>query len=193
MNQLDCASDRPRTLAICPPPAASCSVPPVAEDATWIGFFDGPADTRSNCPCGVMGVCPYDDLGRLCTSYLTFLSTSAVDPLETQAAIPEDSWLYVWAVAPFGISALETGFEGTLVPLEFVPEPGILWVPSKFPDVLLVMDGPDCRTGSILLGRLRVEDPTPVTGSSWGRVKARYRPFAADDHRDAYWGIDSSR
>jgi len=140
------------------------------------GFADDPADSCAECPAP--STCNGSDLildGCAC-SYAWSLSASATDPDRVLAPVPPDGWLYLWLTGTIkgGAAALVFRPTGTLVPVEFeLLRESALWLPERFPDLWIAIGG--CPVGPTVIGRIRVQDPSPVRGRTWGRTKAMYR------------------
>ena len=63
---------------------------------------------------------------------------------------------------------------GSLIPEAFEPLNGVEWAPEFFPNIAVWVN--DCpATPPLLMGRIRVNDPTSVDERSWGGTKALYR------------------
>jgi hypothetical protein len=149
-------------------------IAPHWEPNEWRGFSETTAER-----CWEQPLACQDGYGEIWCLYEWSLSASAEDPGVQVAPLPEDGWLYLWGGATGsavdGLSAVEFGFTGTLVPVEFEAiYPAMFWDASELPDFRITAVG-GCPDGPTLFGRIQVRDPSPVEGTTWGRVKGMYR------------------
>jgi hypothetical protein len=140
---------------------------------TGYGFSDDPNEPCTQCP----DECWDDIIGEGCImcAYLWSLSASDTDPRVNVAPVPADGWLYLWLYATYYDGAAAFGFQptGSLVPVEFELLTEGVWLEDEFPVIMAGIGG--CPDGPTLIGRIRVQDPSPVESRTWGRTKAAYR------------------
>ncbi|MBZ0268192.1 hypothetical protein K8I85_08545 [bacterium] len=152
-------------------------IQPLFWTTEWIGFAEDAAEAcSSQCP----PECNNDVKGGCRCGYQWSLSASATNPDVNVAALPADGWIYLWFRRdgaygwPRGIAAAGFRLTGTLHPVAFEPvESVVLWLPELFPDILMAVAG--CPDPPMLVGRIRVQDPSAVEARTWGRTKAAYR------------------
>ncbi len=106
------------------------------------------------------------------------LSASSSDPWEN--TVEDSSVLYLWytcamasgtGVAP-ELAAAEFGVSGDIDVLSFTPMPGFANVGTST-NLLIFVGG--CPTPPMMVGEVGVEFPTPVSQTSWGRIRSGYR------------------
>lgn len=143
-------------------------VAPVFHPVDWLGFVENDNPCRR---------CPHpNDWGGCDSAYVWTISASETAAYGADATLPADGWLYLWLwdTPMDGATYAHLELTGDLVPLEFeLIHEAAIYVPGS-PDVLdFVLGG--CPSSEILVGRIRVQVPSPVEARTWGRTKAGYR------------------
>lgn len=137
------------------------------------GFSDDADEPCTQCP----DECWDDFMGEGCImcGYLWSLSASDTDPRVNVAPVPADGWIYLWLYSTGFDGAAAMSFHpiGSLVPVEFELLTDGVWLEDQFPEILMAIG--ECPTGGTLVGRIRVQVPSPVESRTWGRTKADYR------------------